>query len=380
MSDQSIVFEIFGVQVKFGWNALSSLGEYAVAYKATRALIVTDNGVAAAGIPEQVAAVLKSAGIDSVVFDGVSPNPTDVNVEMGTRQYKEASCNLIIGLGGGSPMDASKGIRVLTSHPEPLHRYLGIEGIENIVNPMPPLIDIPTTSGTGSETSRGAIITDTERRIKSVLRAGMPSLALVDPALTVSMPPQLTASTGMDALSHCIEAYLSPQYHPTAEAIAFEGIRLIGDNLADAVENGDNRQARTQMAMASSMGALAFQKGLGATHSLSHQLSSEYDIHHGVANALLLPHTMAFNLELTKDKMRRIAFALGEAPQELEAAVSAVKALNKKFGLPEKLAELGVSADRIPLMAENAMTDWCHPNNPRTCTEEDMKALYLGAM
>jgi alcohol dehydrogenase class IV len=380
MSDKSVFFEIFGVQVQFGWNALDTLGRHAGANNAKRALIVTDSGVAAAGIPEQIATALKSAGIESVIFDGVSENPTDKNVEMGAKQYKEASCDMIIGLGGGSPMDAAKGVRVLASHPAPLHRYLDIKGGDNIVNPMPLLIDIPTTSGTGSETSRGAVITDTEQRVKRVLRSGMPSLALVDPALTVSMPPKLTAATGMDALSHCIEAYLSPQYHPAAEAIAFEGIRLVAENLPAAVENGNDQEARTQMAMASSMGALAFQKGLGSTHSLSHQLSSEFDIHHGVANALLLPHTMAFNLDLTKDKMSRIAFAMGETSPTPEGAVTAVADLNKRIGIPEKLSDLGVSEDRIRHMARNAMTDWCHPNNPRACTEEDMKALYLGAM
>jgi 4-hydroxybutyrate dehydrogenase len=356
------------------------LGPYAGKNNAKKALIVTDSGVAAAGIPEQIVAALKTAGIDSVIFDGVSENPTDTNVEVGAKQYKEASCDLIIGLGGGSPMDAAKGIRVLVSHPEPLHRYLDIKGGDNIVNPMPTLIDIPTTSGTGSETSRGAVITDTEQRRKRVLRSGMPSLALVDPALTVSMPPKLTAATGMDALSHCIEAFLSPQYHPAAEAVAFEGIRLVAENLPNAVEDGNNQEARTQMAMASSMGALAFQKGLGATHSLSHQLSSEFGIHHGVANALLLPHTMTFNLDLTKDKMRRIAFAMGETSLEPEAAAAAVAALNKKIGLPEKLSELNVSEEGIAIMARNAMMDWCHPFNPRPCTEEDMKTLYLNAM
>jgi len=380
MSDKSVFFEIYGVRVQFGWNSLCTLGAHASAFNAKRALIVTDGGVAAVGIPEQIVAALKSDGIDSVIFGGVSENPTDVNVQTGVKQFKDASCDLIIGLGGGSPMDAAKGIRVLASHLEPLHQYLGLKGAENIVNPMPPLIEIPTTSGTGAETSRGAVITDTQKKIKSVLRSGMPSLALVDPALTVSMPPKLTAATGMDALSHCIEAYLSPQYHPTAEAIAFEGIRLIAEYLVTAVENGNHQEARTQMAMASSMGALAFQKGLGVTHSLSHQLSSEYNIHHGVANALLLPHTMAFNLDLTRDKMRRIAFAMGETSLKPEAAISAVKALNKQIGLPEKLSELKVSEDRIPLMARNAMTDWCHSNNPRPCTEEDMKALYLEAM
>ncbi len=380
MAEKALFFEIFGAKVEFGWNALGTLGKHVRRFDARKALLVTDRGVAAAGIPERVAAELEAADVASVLFEEVSPNPTDIDVREGFKRYREAGCDIIIGVGGGSPMDAAKGIRVLASHPEPLHLYLGLKGAEKIVNPMPPIIEIPTTSGTGSETSRGAVITDTGRRIKCVLRSGMASLALVDPALTTGMPPELTASTGMDALSHNIEAYLSPQYHPAAEAVAFEGIRLIAEYLLNAVRQGSERESRTQMAMASSMGALAFQKGLGATHSLSHQLSAEFGIHHGLANALLLPHTMAFNLEAAREKLRRIAFAMGEASPTPESAISAVKNLNRKIGLPATLSEVGITEERIPLMARNAMADWCHPNNPRPCTEEDMKRIYRAAL
>ena len=380
MENQKLYFEIFGNRVEFGWNSLEKLGEYAKAFKSKKVLIVTDSGLADLGIPDKVRDTLGSVGIDSVIFQGVSPNPTDSNVLKGVRSFREEDCDTIIGVGGGSPMDAAKGIRVLVAHSEPLHHYYGVQGSEKIVNAMPPLIEIPTTSGTGSETSGGAVITDTNRNVKCVLRSGVSSLALVDPALTVKMPPYLTATTGLDALSHNIEAFLSPRYHPTAEALAYGGIRLTSQNLSTAVQDGNNRQARTQMAMASTIGALAFQKGLGVTHSLSHQLSSEFDVHHGLANAILLPHTMTFNLPIAKEKMNRIAFALGAVPPTPEAAIDEVARLIRKLGLPTRLSEVNVKETGIPRMAENAMADWCHSNNPRPCTEADMQMLYQNAL
>lgn len=380
MQAQDINFDIFGVRVAFGWCALKKLGRQAVGLGSKKALIVTDSGVTSLGIPEMAADVLKAEGVDYVIYKDVSPNPTDLNVQEGAKIFKAESCDLIIGLGGGSPMDAAKGVQVLVAHPEPLHQYFGLDGMEKIVNKMPPLIEITTTSGTGSETSSGAVISDTKRKVKCLLASGRPTLALVDPALTVGMPAHLTAATGIDALSHNIEALLTPMYHPIAEAIAIEGIRLVAKNLVTAVEDGKNQQARSQMAMASSMGALAFQKGLGVCHSLSHQVSAEYGVHHGLAIAILLPHTMEFNLEAARDKMTRIAFAMGEMSPSPEAAIKAVVRLNEKICLPATLSEVGVSEEGIPRMARNAMDDWCHRNNPRACTEEDMKALFLKAI
>jgi 4-hydroxybutyrate dehydrogenase len=380
MQAQDINFDIFGVRVAFGWHILKTLGKQAVDLRTKKALIVTDRGVDSLGIPEMAADVLKAENVDSVIYKDVSPNPTDLDVQQAAKVFREKSCDLIIGLGGGSPMDAAKGVRVLVAHPEPLHKYFGLDGMSKIINKMPPLIEITTTSGTGAETSTGAIIIDTGRKVKCLLVSGMPTLALVDPALTVGMSANLTAATGMDALSHNIEALLSPKYHPVAEAIAIKGIWLVANNLVAAVEEGKNRQARSQMAMASSMGALAFQKGLGVCHSLSHQVSSEYGVHHGLANAILMPHAMEFNLETAREKMTCIAFAMGEMAPSPEAAIKAVAQLNKKIGLPTTLSEVGVSEKGIPRMAQNAMDDWCHRNNPRTCTEEDMKKLLVKAM
>jgi alcohol dehydrogenase class IV len=380
MQAQDINFDIFGVRVAFGWHILKTLGKQAVELRSRKALIVTDRGVASLGIPEMAADVLKAEKVDSVMYQDVSPNPTDLNVQDAAKIFRERSCDLIIGLGGGSPMDAAKGVRVLVAHPEPIHKYFGFNGMEKIVNKMPPLIEITTTSGTGSETSSGAIIIDTKRKVKCLLVSGMPTLALVDSALTVGMPAHLTAATGMDALSHNIEALLTPRYHPIAEAIAIKGIWLVAKNLVTAVEEGKNQQARSQMAMASAMGALAFQKGLGVCHSLSHQVSSEYGVHHGLANAILLPHAMEFNLEAARDKMICIAFAMGEMSPSPEAAIKAVAQLNMKIGLPTTLSEVGVLEKGIPRMARNAMDDWCHRNNPRICTGEDMKRLFFKAM
>lgn len=380
MEDQELYFEVFGCRIKFGWNALDTLGSHANNFGAKKALIVTDEGVFSVGIPERVSSILKKGGVESVIFKDISPNPTDMNVQKGARTYKEESCDLIIGVGGGSPLDAAKGIAVLASHKGPLHQYFGFKGQEKIINPMPPFVLIPTTSGTGAEASRGAIITDTERNIKCRLGAGMPSLALVDPYLTIGLPPYLTAATGIDALSHNIEAFLSPRYHPVAEAIAYEGIHLVTENLMTAVENGKDRRARTNMAMASTMGALAFQKGLGVTHSLAHQLSPEYGVHHGVANAILLPHTMEFNREVTDEKLTRISLAMGETSPSPDTAIQAVARLSQKAGLPMKLSEVNVLESGISKMARNAMEDWCHVNNPRPCTESDMDMLFHKAI
>jgi alcohol dehydrogenase len=240
-------------------------------------------------------------------------------------------------------------------------------------------------SGTGSEVSTGSVITDTEINRKRIIRHIPPSLAVVDPELTISVPPHLTAATGIDALSHSIEAYVTNWYNPMAEAIAIAGIKLIVNNLRRAVENGSDLEARKNMSMASMMGALAFNKGLGASHSLSHQLSTEANVHHGVANAIMLPHTMEFNLDFAVEKYADIAQAMGvntsgmSVVQSARASIQAVKELCRDIGLPDHLSSVGVNQDSIPTMAEKAMEDHCRLMNPRICTKEDMSTLYKSA-
>jgi alcohol dehydrogenase class IV len=271
-------------------------------------------------------------------------------------------------------MDAAKGISVMAVHDEPIDQYYGV-GVENIVNPLPPMILIPTTAGTGSETSRSGIITNTAKKRKEVLRSGMANVALVDPSLTLGMPPFLTAATGLDALSHNIEALETNVYNPIAEAIAYEGIRLIAQSLVRAVEDGTCQSAREDMAMASSMGALAFQKGLCISHSIAHQISPMFGTHHGVAIAVTLPYTMEFNISAAPDKFSRIASAFGCADPTPEKAVDEVRKLIKRIQLPSSLSEIGVPKESLDEIAKNAMNDWCIKFNPKPVSEKDINVL-----
>jgi 4-hydroxybutyrate dehydrogenase len=380
-----ISFQLLGTSVLMGAGTAKEVGDTFQAAGGKKVLIVTDSGVVKAGLLHPIQQSLEKAKIPHEIFDRVDPNPSDRTVMEGVRRFQKTECNAILGVGGGSPLDASKAIQVMTSHPGEIYEYFGAAAASKITLPRPYLIAIPTTSGTGSEVSRGAIITNTKTNTKSVIRTGPSSLAILDPEMTLSLPPQLTAATGMDALSHHIEACVSNAYQPVCTALALEGIRLVGRSLKKAVEKGDDLGARTDMAVASMMGALAFQKGLGAVHSLAHQLSTEADVHHGLANAVMLPHVMRFNISHAREELAQVARALGEKVDSLTAAQAAEQAcvgvarLSSSIGLPSRLRDVGVKENQIPPMAEKAMGDWCHPYNPRPCTKDDMAALYRTA-
>jgi alcohol dehydrogenase class IV len=350
-----------------------------------KALIVTDSGVVKASLLPPIQKSLEEAKISYQIFDRVEPNPSDRTIMEGVQLFKKTGCDVILGVGGGSPLDASKAIQIMASHPGEIHEYYGPAAASKITLPRPYLIAVPTTSGTGSEVSRGAVITNTQTNTKSVIRTGPSTLALLDPEMTLTLPPMLTAATGMDALSHHIEACVSNVYQPVCTALALEGIRLVSRSLKKAVEKGDDLDARTDMAVASMMGALAFQKGLGAVHSLAHQLSTEADVHHGVANAIMLPHVMRYNLPNAQEELVQIARALGEKVDNLSPAEAAQQAcagvsrLSSSIGLPSRLRDVGVKENQIPVMAEKAMGDWCHPFNPRACSKDDMMALFGAA-
>ncbi|MBM3213181.1 iron-containing alcohol dehydrogenase, partial [Candidatus Poribacteria bacterium] len=289
MDGEIISTNVFGATMDFGFGCLDNLESRAKKFGIRKLLIVTDKGIIKAGIHEKVIQKLESSDIEFFIFDDVQPNPTDDNVMNGIEEYLKNNCDAIMGLGGGSPIDTAKAIRVLAGNPGHIRDYY-IPATFNF--PLPVLIAIPTTSGTGSEVSTGGIITDTRENRKRVVRSGPASLALIDPELTLGMPPFLTAATGMDALSHNIEAYVSKLYNPFASAIAIAGIKLVSENLRLAVKDGKDINARKNMSMASTMGALAFTKGLGAVHSLAHQLSTDAEVPHGVANAIMLPYVM----------------------------------------------------------------------------------------
>ena len=374
--------QIFGATIEFGIGVIRNLPEYINRLNVSKLLVVSDKGLVSSGAIDKVFGVLKTSKIEYTLFDGVQPNPLDTNVMDGLEVYKKNKCDAILGIGGGSPIDVAKAIRSIANRPGHIRDYFSPAIVKG---DKPILIAVATMSGTGSEVSTGSVITDTEINRKRIIRHIPPSLAVVDPELTISVPPHLTAATGIDALSHSIEAYVTLRYNPLAEAIAITGIKLIANNLRRAVENGSDLEARKNMSMASMMGALAFNKGLGASHSLSHQLSTEANVHHGVANAIMLPHTMEFNLDFAVEKYADIAQAMGintsgmSVVQSARASIQAVKELCRDIGLPDHLSSVGVNQDSIATMAEKAMEDHCHLMNPRICTKEDMFTLYKSA-
>jgi alcohol dehydrogenase class IV len=350
-------------------------------------LIVTDEGVVKIGLLKGIEKKLDSAGIDFSIYKGVHPNPTEDDVLGGVRSYKEEGCDSIIAVGGGSSIDAARGILLMVSHPGELKDYYwGAHEMRSITDNIPPFIAMPTTSGTGSEASTGAIITDSDNRKRAIDDPRLfPGIIILDPSLTVSMPPKLTAYTGLDALSHNLEAFLVDAYAPISDAFAREGMRLVAASLETAYSDGSNKKARMDMMMASTLGALAFLKGLGVVHSLAHQLSTECDIPHGAACGIMIPHSIRFNLEEKKtwSKYKEIAEMFDpDSKGDAKAADAAdlMDSLLETLDVEPKLRNWGVRDQDIQAMSKNAMMDHCHPYNPRICTEESMLELYRAAL
>ena len=378
----------FPNKIIFGVGTINALSEQLSAFSPHKVLLVTDKGIRQVGLANEVTQRLEAARIDYAIFDGVHSNPIEEDVFDGANVFQQEGCDFVIGMGGGSPLDVAKLICLKATHPLPLEEYEVFNGgLEKISSDLPSMLAIPTAAGTGSEVGRGAVVT-----IKSLDRKALvfsphllPKIAIVDPELTVGLPKALTAATGMDALTHNLESYLSTVYHPICDAIAFAGIKLVAQNLRRAVENGGDLEARGAMMMAAMMGAIAFQKELGVTHSLAHPLSTVMDLHHGLANAILLPYTMAFNREAATDQLKDIAAAFGVnihalSPEEgAQAAIDQVAQLCKDIGIPPHLREVNVKAEMIPHLARQAMADGCHLTNPRPCTEKDMTNLYQQA-
>jgi alcohol dehydrogenase class IV len=393
MNGQLTINYFLPPRIEFGLGAIQNLATHVKAFGAKRPLVVTDEGVTNAGILSESVESLTQADIGYTVFDAVLPNPTDQQVIEGMKVIRAEDCDLVIAVGGGSVMDAAKAIRILSTHEPPLEPYyVDVGGAARIGANLSPLICVPTTAGTGSEVSQGALITDTSfnttnRPRKRAISTphNMASLALLDPNLTLGMPPALTAATGMDAVTHAIEAYVATRYHPISEGVALQSLKISAANIRRAYQHGDDITARGNMLIASTMGAFAFQKGLGAVHSLAHQLSTEDPIPHGVANALLLPPVMEFNRSHAVDGYADIAEALGVDISDMTkqeaatAAIEEVKSLNSAVNMPKGLGEAGLDPQRIPKLAKDAMLDHCYKSNPRPCTEADMRMLFEAA-
>jgi 4-hydroxybutyrate dehydrogenase len=372
----AIVTWSFPTVVVFGQGALATLPDHARRAGGKRVLVVADPGVVKAGIAERVVKVLEGAGIPAAVFDKVDPNPVEENVVGGVAAFKAHKADLIVSVGGGSPLDTGKLIALKTTHERPLAEYDdAIGGDAHITANVPPIINIPTTAGTGSEVGRSGVVTLQATGRKTVIFSPhlMAKAAILDPELTVSMPPRVTAATGFDALTHCVEAYLANGDHPMADGIALMGVELCAKHLPRAVEAGADLVARGAMMKAAMMGAVAFQKGLGVCHSLAHPLSSEKNMHHGLANALCLPAVIDFNNVVVPERVERVRRALDLTATSLS---NALRALREKLGLPNGLGAEGVTKADIPKLAEKAMEDACHRLNPRPCTREDMVKLY----
>lgn len=371
-------------RVQFDFGALALLAEELAHAGITRPLLVTDRGVVAAGLADRVRTALP-AGMPLAVFDGTPPNPTEAAVRAAAEAWRAHGADGLIGLGGGSPLDLAKTVALAVTHPAgPLKQYAVIEGgAHRITAAVAPWVAIPTTSGTGSEVSRGAIIVLDDGRKVSVGSAHLlPKGAICDPELTLGLPPLLTAATGMDAITHNMEAYLSPRVNPVADAIGLDGLARGWRHIERATTHGDDREARWEMMMSSMEGAMAFQKGLGAVHALAHPLggiTAPPVLHHGTLNAVLLPHVLRFNAATVPERVRALGAAMGLADTAPEAVAEAVAALSARLGLPATLAAMGVKREVLPAIAAAATKDHCHPTNPREASEADYLALLEAA-
>ena len=379
----------FPTKVTFGPGAIEHVAEVARSFDMKHPLVVTDPGIVKCRLLERLTEPLNKAGLRWALFDRVEGNPTEASVFPGVDIFQGEHCDGVIAMGGGSSLDAGKAIRLKTTHALPLEEYDDLKnGAGRISAHLPPMLAIPTTSGTGSEVGRSTVITLKSNARKTVIFSPhlVPSFAIEDPELTLRLPPHLTAATGMDAMTHNLEAYLSVGYHPMCDGIALRGVALVNKHLRTAVHEGSNLVARTEMMAASMMGAVAFQKGLGTVHSLAHPLSTVAGLHHGLTNAILLPHVMRFNMSVVLDRLVDLAAALGMDTRSMsphhaaEAAIAAVEKLNADIGLPRCLGEVGVTPEMIPVMVPKAMEDGCHRCNPRPTTAADMEALYLQAL
>lgn len=354
-------------------------------YGLRKALIVTDQGLAKAGVAERIAGLLAERDIQSVLFDGAKPNPSIGNVEAGLELLRREGCDCVVSLGGGSPHDCAKGIALCATNGGHIRDY---EGVDRSAKPQLPLIAINTTAGTASEMTRFCIITDEARHVKMAIvdRNVTPILSVNDPALMVAMPKGLTAATGMDALTHAIEAYVSTAANPITDACALKAITLISDNLRQAVLDGSDLQARENMAYAQFLAGMAFNNAsLGYVHAMAHQLGGYYDLPHGVCNAVLLPHVQRFNAEVSAARLRDVAKAMGvkvcglDAEQGAGAAISAIEHLAAAVGIPAGLGELGAKLDDVPILAENALKDACGLTNPRPASQAQIEAIFKAA-
>jgi len=372
----------FPTSIHFGPGASKGAGPELKALGGKRPLLVTDKGLATLPLTAAFTDDLARAGLEVRIFGQVWGNPTAQQVRDGVEAYRTHQADAVIGFGGGAALDVAKAVALMATHPGDIMEYVWDRPNPlPIKSPLPIFLALPTTSGTGSEVGRSAVISDDVTGVKKIVfsPALLARAVFADPELTLELPAALTAATGMDALTHNLESYLSPVYHPICDGVALEGARLAAGSLSTAVEDGRNLAARTDMMMASMMGAIAFQKDLGAVHSCAHALSAVTGMHHGLANAIMIDTVMAFNADAAPVKMAELArvCSAGTTPQDFVRWLGRLKA---GIGIPAKLRDAGVKPEQVPALVEIALVDSCHRTNPRTCLRADFEALFSQAL
>jgi alcohol dehydrogenase class IV len=378
-----MAFIYYVTQIQFDFGAVKLLKQECERVGITRPLIVTDPGVKAAGVLQKALDALP--GVPVTVFDQTPSNPTEAAVRAAAQMYKANGCDGLIAVGGGSAIDCAKGVAIAATHEGPLTHYATIEGgSPRITERAAPLIAVPTTSGTGSEVARGAIIiVDDHRKLGFHSWHLVPKAAICDPELTFGLPPKLTAATGMDAIAHCMETFMAPAVNPPADGIALDGLERGWGNIERATRDGTDRDARFNLMSASMQGAMAFQKGLGCVHSLSHSLGGvDPRLHHGTLNAMFLPAVIRFNAEaqsVQKDRrLERMAHAMGL--QSAGDIPDAIRDMNARLGLPSGLAEMGVQREWFDKIVRGALADHCHKTNPRIASAQDYEEMLAASL
>ncbi|TVR50293.1 MAG: iron-containing alcohol dehydrogenase [Rhodobacteraceae bacterium] len=365
--------------IKFGAGRISELAEHCKAVGIARPLLITDRALATLPITAQALDILNAAGLGRAMFSEVDPNPTEANMQAGLQVYRAGGHDGVVAFGGGSALDLGKMIALMVDQP------VGVWDLEDVgdwwtrANPdtIAPIIAVPTTAGTGSEVGRAGVLTDSATHRKKIIFHPrlMPAVTICDPALTIGMPAFITAGTGMDALAHCLEAYCSPHYHPMSHGIALEGMRLVLENLPRAYATPDDLEARAQMMSAAAMGAVAFQKGLGAIHSLSHPVGAVYNTHHGTTNAVVMPMVLQFNRPAIEDRITRAAAYLGISGG-FDGFAAHLTELRASLSIPANLSALGVEASRLDALTEMALLDPSCGGNPVKMTRDNTRALF----
>jgi alcohol dehydrogenase class IV len=374
----------FPTAMRCGAGRIKDLADACRELGIKKPLLVTDPGIAKLPMVNEILEDNKAKGMPTGLFQDVKPNPTGKNVDDGVKIYRENGYDGVIAFGGGSALDAAKAIALVAGQTRPLWDFEDVGDNWTRVNPdgVAPIVAVPTTAGTGSEVGRASVIVQEETHSKKIIfhPKMLPAIVISDPELTVGLPAPVTAATGMDALSHCLEALCAPGYHPMADGIAVEGIRLIAEWLPIAVEDGANLEARHHMLVAASMGATAFQKGLGAMHSLAHPIGAIYDVHHGLTNAVLMPYVLEYNRSAIEDRMARLAAYLGFENPSFTAIMNWVLELKERFNIPVGLVGLGLDDSKADEIAEKAAVDPTAPTNAIPLTVADMKTIFMNAL